>query len=455
MKDFFPPPETEPSFPASLLAPLRMLLATMCVGGLLGWSYVILFSLAYYGKAVFSSPFALLLLFPYAYLLLTLYFCFKPPSIKTLAIVGAILNTPLVLIFAYWVWRREDNLHINAFIPIAYVLVWFLLGTTRWLVEKRISGRGQAITFGVAAAILSLGAVIAWPMMINHRSESQKYLYTAVNGEPSDAKANFDASLQHALLIRREYERRSFLEEIAIAQARHRLYDDSANTIKTYLEKDLDQRDRDELMRSIVRAQITNKDYGAALTTARPLNSSGTFSVQSLTLEAVAAGKAGRMQEARQIIATAITLANEQTSADMQNYSFGHIADAQAQLGEHDAALATAHRVNEKNLIVLLGSMGRNEAEAGYKESARDTLQVIYTTVAESASKCGSKKTSLERDQCLLTLVEVLGDDRFFNLATSVARSINSISTRDLAFRKIFKYEAQYLNSDLEDLIKN
>ena len=60
-----------------------------------------------------------------------------------------------------------------------------------------------------------------------------------------------------------------------------------------------------------------------------------------------------------------------------------------------------------------------------------------------------------EKDQCLLELVDELGDDRFFRLARTAATRMSSISKRDLAYRSIAEFEAKYLNRDLKTLLRS
>src|SRR5260370_15596115 len=86
---------TKSPLAARFVVPLRVLLAAMSMAGLLGWAYITLFVLAYYGRGVLVSPAAVMLLFGYVYLLLSLFPCFKNPSIKTLTIMGVALNLPL------------------------------------------------------------------------------------------------------------------------------------------------------------------------------------------------------------------------------------------------------------------------------------------------------------------------------------------------------------------------
>ena len=76
-----------------------------------------------------------------------------------------------------------------------------------------------------------------------------------------------------------------------------RLYDDSSNTIKTYLGNSLEQDDKVYLVTSIVRTQVKNKDYETALANAKVLNASGRFQVQSLTLEAISTAKEGKAED--------------------------------------------------------------------------------------------------------------------------------------------------------------
>jgi hypothetical protein len=446
-------PSPKPPLAVSFVHPLRVLLALMSIVGLLSWSYNVLFVVAYYGKGVFASPAAALFFVPYAYLLTSLYFCVRKPSIKTLSIMGLVLNAPLVAIFIYWLSHIEDYLPLNALVPVAYILVWFFLWLAYWFVDHEISARTQAVTIAIVSGGLLLGAALVWPLMIDHESQARNFLQAAVNGSPGEARTNFAESLQHTTRIRRFFNRSQMLQQIAIAQAQRKLYDDSSTTLKSYLENGFEERDKEQLLTSIVMAQLKNKDYEIALATARTLNSYMTLQIQYFGLEAVSKAQEGKDDEARQILNVATTLANEQKVASLQKIAFMHIAEAQAKIGWHDGALDSARRAGPENSFALLGSIGVNEAEAGHKESARQTMRVIDEMLGSAVDKCLNYGTETESDRCLLKLVNELGDDRFFHLARSAASKISSISERDLASRRISNFGAKYLNSDLEDLM--
>ena len=106
---------------------LRVLLGAMSMAGLLGWSYLTLFVLGLGGRAILVHPIMFFYLFGYVYLLLSLYPCFKKPSIKTLFIMGLVLNVFPAVLFIYWVLNVVDYLTPGAFVPLAYILVWTLL----------------------------------------------------------------------------------------------------------------------------------------------------------------------------------------------------------------------------------------------------------------------------------------------------------------------------------------
>jgi hypothetical protein len=432
--------------------PLRILLGAMSLAGLLGWSYAILVVVAYYGKYLLSSPASLGILLPCIYLFLTLYSCIKTLAIKTLTVLGAVLNAPLLALFLYSLWEITDYLNLAAFVPAAYILVWTFLLIARWFADYQLSGRQRAITVSSLAGVLLLGAVAVFPLTVDHESKAQNYFQAAIHGSHNETRANFAESLRHATLIGRKYERVQLIQQIALAQATHRLYDDS-NTTRSYLNNDANAGDGDWLTSALVRVQLKNRDYELALATARPLNSSGRFQIQYLALEAEASAREGELEEARQILKTAITLASEQPNENTQKYAFMFIAEAQSKIGWHDGAIESAQRYGRENSIALLGSIGVNEAEAGHNEAAQRTLQLIYATVNEAIGNCLQRRAE-EKDQCLLELVEKLGDDRLFHLARTAATRMISISKRDLAYRSISNFEAKYLNSDLEDLIK-
>jgi len=435
------------------MLPLRILLAAMSVAGLLGWSFIVLVSLAYYGKGVLASLALPVIVFGYAYLLLSLYSCIKTPSVKTLSIMGVILNAPMVAAFIYSLAHVERQLRPGALIPVAYVLAWTGLWLGRWFVDHQISGRRQVATIALGGAGLLLGAVFVWPLTIDHEFEAYRFLQAAFSESPLNAQSSLEQALRYAKQIRQPSQRTAVLQQIAVAQARRRLYEDSSNTIKIYLEKGLDRRDMEDLLTSIVMAQIENKDYERALTTARILNDSGRFSVQRLTLQAISTANAGRTHEARQILEAATTLANEQQVGTRQTSSFMHLAEAHSKIGFHDDALKWAQKVGPEHIFATLGSNGVNEAEAGYKDSARHTLQVIEETLDTSVRNCLQHPTSEKKDLCLSKLVDKLGDHRFFHLARATASKINGISLKDRAFRHISGFEAKYLREDIEERI--
>ena len=420
---------------------------------MLGWAYETLFALGWSGGAILLHPAVFILLFGYVYLLLSLFVCFKNPSIKTLSIICVVLNLPLAALFIYWASHIQDYLAPQHFVPLAYILVWTFLTITRWFVDNRISALGQAVAITLVAAVLLLVASTVWPLTIDHESEARRFMQAAAGSNLAEARANFSEALQHATRIRDQFQRSVFLRQIVIAQADRRLYDDSTETIETYL-ADLHQRDKEELLLSIVRKQISNKDYGTAIATAKNLNSYAVLQIQDLGSEAVSQAKQGKVEEARQILATAITLANSQEVASTQTTQFMHIAEAQAKIGWHDGAMDSARRAGTGRTFAILGSIGANEAETGNKESARQTIQVIHETFEIAVNKCLHHGTVEVRDRCLSKLVIELGDDRFFYLARSAAGKITSISERDLASRKIAEFAAKYLNRDLEGIIK-
>jgi hypothetical protein len=432
---------------AKLILPFRALLALISLVGLLGWSYGILVVIAYTGKRGLVSPAAVMLLFGYVYLLLSLYSSFRKPSLKTLSIMGVMLNAPLVAVFIYALMHVERKLAPGAFVPVAYVLTWTGLWVGRWFVDHQISARRQVATIALGGAGVLLGAVFVWPLTIDHEFEAYRFIQAAFNESPLNTYSNFEEALRHAEQIRQPSQRTALLQQIAVAQAHRRLHEDSSNTIKTYLEKGLDPSDREDLLNSIVMAQIDNRDYERALTTARILNSSGRFSVQRLTLRAISTANAGKTHEARQILETAMILANEQVGTN-QAFSFMNLAEAHSKIGFHDDALKWAQKVGPEHIFARLGSNGVNEAEAGYKDSARHTMQVIEETLDTSVRKCLRHPRSEDKDYCLSKLVDKLGNNRFFRLARATAAKMSSISSKDLAFRRISTFEAKYLNED-------
>jgi hypothetical protein len=441
------------SLASQLVLPLRILLATMCLGGVLFWSYGMLVIAGYYGRGVFASSAVFQLLVPYLYLFITLYCCFKKLSIKTLIILGAVLNAPLVALFIYFLTHFERYVGLNAFVPLAYVLGWSFLLLALWFAEHGLSTRKRAVTIAVLAGVLLLGAVAVFPLTVDHESEALTFLQAANDGSPDEARANFAESLRHAIRIRRKSERVQMIQQIAMGQARRKLYDD-ANTTRAYLDNGADEGDRDWLTDALVLQQLRNQDYSIALATARPMNSAGRFQIQRLTLEADSRAQEGQTEAAREILETAITLADEQPNQNTRTYAYAFIAEAQAKIGWHDGALASAQKYGAENSIGLLGSIGVNEAEAGYKDSARQTLQVIYGTVNEAMGNCLQRPTVAEKDRCLSELVDELGDDQFFRLARTAAERISTMPKRDLAGRSVSEFEARFLNVDLEDRIK-
>jgi hypothetical protein len=145
------------SVAAKLVLPLRILLGAMSLAGLLGWSYAILVVVAYYGKYLLSSPASLGILLPCIYLFLTLYSCIKTLAIKTLTVLGAVLNAPLLALFLYSLWEITDYLNLAAFVPAAYILVWTFLLIARWFADYQLSGRQRAITVSSLAGVFVVG----------------------------------------------------------------------------------------------------------------------------------------------------------------------------------------------------------------------------------------------------------------------------------------------------------
>lgn len=440
------------SVAAQLVLPLRILLGAMCIAGLLGWSYSVLVVVGYYGKGVFRSPESLVILLPFIYLLLTLYSCLKRLSIKTLTILAVVLNAPLLALFFYWLSHIEDYLKLTAFVPVAYILGWTFILIARWFADYQPSARKRAITIFSLACVLLLGAVKVFPLIVDHESGARNFLRAAIHGRPNETRVNFAKSLRHATLIRNKYVRVQLIQQIALAQATRKLYDDSSAT-QAYLNNEASASDENWLATALVRAQLKNRDYDLALATARPLNSSGRFQVQYLTLEAEARAQEGALEEARQILQTAIILASEQPNEIIRKQAFMFIAQAQSKIGWHDGAMESVHKYGHKYSIALLGSIAANENKAGHHEAAQQTLQVFYATVNEAIRNCLQRRTVEEKDKCLLELVDELGDDRFFRLARTAATRIVSISKKDLAYRSITNFEARHLNSDLEDLL--
>ena len=442
---------SEPSSASDLESALRVLLAAISVIGLIYWSYLTLFVTAYYGIGSLASPYTVLLLFPFAYLLVSLFSSIKPPSIRTHTILTIVLNAPLVAFFIYSISAIEDYLRVTAFVPVIYVLAWSCIWLVRWFARNHTSVARQAITVGLLGAALTFGAVEVWPLMINHEAEAQRFLQEAVNGNPHEARENFAESRQHARLIHNEFGRREFLRQIAVAQANLRLYDDSSETIRVYIAEGPESRDKDQLLHQVVMSQVKNRDYNLALATAQNLEDSGSLQIQYLSLEAIAKSKAGNKDEARQILDVAITLADGQLERG-QKFAFINIAEAQAEIGWHEAAVASARKSGTENWFGLLASIGIKEAEAGFKDSARDTMKLIESTVENRVTACRRLKGD-QTDRCLFELVEELGDRRFFNLATSVALKIDSLAQRDYALRRVLDFGIKFGTGDLEDMI--
>jgi hypothetical protein len=440
------------SLSANIVLALRILLGTMSVVGLIGWGYSVLFFLAYYGRHMLAHWSVLIVLFPFVYLLLALFFSVRLPSLKTFFISGAVLNAPLVASFVYAVLHVEDQLRPGALVPIAYVLAWTCLGVMRWFIERHVSTLPRVITVAVLGGGLLLSATTVWPLMIDYRSEAQRYFQAAINANTADARSGFTEALRSATGIRRKEERIQFLGHIAVAQANRRLYEDSSETLKIYLDSDVENDDKERLFTSLTGAQIKNKDYGLALETARKLTSHQTLEIQYLSMEAVAAAETRDLEHATHILDVANTLANEQNESTRKS-AFMHIADAQAKIGWHDAALNSAQRAGTENLIWVLGSMGVQEAERGYKESARHTMRVIHDTVDAAARDCSSRESVELKDRCLSELINKLGDAQFFQQARFVANKISSISKKDLALTRILDFEARFLNRDLEEVM--
>src|SRR5713101_3973309 len=167
-------PSTNSPLAAKFVVPLRVLLAAMSMAGLLGWAYLTLFTLAYFGRVVLVSPAVFMLLFGYVYLLLSLYPCFKNPSIKTLTIMGVALNLPPVAYFIYLVSHIEDKLDRNALVPVAFVLAWFLLWLARWFVAKSVSPLKQIIAVVVVIASVLSGAAAIRPLTTDPNNEARR-----------------------------------------------------------------------------------------------------------------------------------------------------------------------------------------------------------------------------------------------------------------------------------------
>jgi tetratricopeptide (TPR) repeat protein len=433
---------------------VRGLLMLMTVGALFLWSYGSLLLIAWGGRAILMTPGVLALLFGYVYLLLSLYACFRKPSLKGLSVMAVLLNLPLAAFFIYSVSHYEDHLKLGTLVLPAFMLAWVFLCLTRWFLDSRISTGVQVITYTVATGLMLFGAVKIWPHMVDHESEALTVMRAAMASNGPLARAGFSEALRHASSISNKSRRSQVLQNIATSQARLGLYDDSTETIKLYLETDPEGQEKERLLSSIVMAQIDNKDYEAALATARKLDSYAVLQIQYFGFKAIDKAKEGHEEEARRIIDTAIALANEQKVPSTQTMQFMQIADALAKMGWHDAALASAQRSGTENSFILLGSIAVNEAKAGNTAPARQTMRVIQQTLELALKSCRSRKGVEERDQCLSRLVDELDDARFFNLGRSAARSISSTSKREDAFKRISDFASRFLNSDSEVLIK-
>ena len=81
---------------AARIAAVSIVFAIFNIVALLVWSYLVLFMLAYHGP-IRMAPAFILYLFPYIYLLMSLYSCFgKNPELRK---VKYLLNVPLIILF--------------------------------------------------------------------------------------------------------------------------------------------------------------------------------------------------------------------------------------------------------------------------------------------------------------------------------------------------------------------
>jgi hypothetical protein len=106
----------------SVLLISKTLLVLASFAGLVGWTYLTLLSLAWAGSRMGVSD-ALLLAFPFVYLLCSVGVCFAGMRKRTLVILGACLNLPLVITGLYFIFKSPESVTATG-ICFAFILLW-------------------------------------------------------------------------------------------------------------------------------------------------------------------------------------------------------------------------------------------------------------------------------------------------------------------------------------------
>ncbi len=415
-------PKAESATKSPLIFTIRILLAAMSAVGFLGWSYITLVVLAYAGRAAFFGPAGLLLLFGYSYLLFSLFFSVKNPSLKTLTAIGIGLNLPLVLASVYAVTHFEDKLNWSAFLPAAFVLVWFLLGLARWFTETGVSALKQIISIGlILLGILSALAAIR-PLTVDPESEARRL--SEAGGRvttPDQAKQLFAEALDQARRIDNPHHRDHPLAVIAYNQAKAGLISDAEKTANE-CQADVG---RPMAFNSIVRGQVEFGDLHGALLTAKT-HDSGDVLFMALKEASIENAQAGRSDRATAIMRFAEQAADDSAFENLRRWSFSAVAMAQAQLGLHDEAISSARKTGAEYAPEQMAFVAMTEKKAGHLEHSRASIEEAIRGVK------AVRNDQVSRDSTFYEIADHLAEAGMFDEARSVTDSIESATTRDI-----------------------
>ena len=107
----------------------KILLVLSSSLGILGWIYVCVIALPWYGfpKTLFE---AFVLFYPFIYLSAGIYCCWVNIPRPTLYIIAMLLNVPLVAISTYWL-LQSGTFPFGLIVCILFVVLWAFLCVAR------------------------------------------------------------------------------------------------------------------------------------------------------------------------------------------------------------------------------------------------------------------------------------------------------------------------------------
>ena len=113
----------------SFVGCVKVLLALSSCFALLGWIYVVLVSLGWYGFP--RTPFdAFVLFYPFIYLAVAVYCCWVNLPLRTLVMTALLLNLPIAALSVYWIVEL-GGVAPGIVVCLLFMVLWSLLCVAR------------------------------------------------------------------------------------------------------------------------------------------------------------------------------------------------------------------------------------------------------------------------------------------------------------------------------------